>query len=367
MEQEKLQSTIFTLENELKKYDDKEFNLYFFVLDTKGNPSGTLRYIYQTAKTLADKGYKVTMLHQEKDFVGVADWLGEEYASLPHKNVEKENVEIGAADFLFIPEIYANVMSQTKNLPCKRVAILSNMNYLTEVIPVGVTWPNMGINEVVTTSKSYEATINDYFPDVRSHVVSPFIPEVFKKNDKPKNLIINCICKEPSDINKIIKPFFWKYPVYKWISFRDLRGLPQDVFAEALKDSALTIWVDDDTSFGLSLMESIKCGCLTFAKVPDNICDWMIDDKNTLNRAAIWFEDIQNLPNMIASVVRSWLIDDIPAEIDEEAGKFAGLYTKEEHVRQVEEVYINGLFSERQKELAEAIKQFKSGLNNTEK
>ena len=258
-------------------------------------------------------------------------------------------------------------MSQTKNLPCKRVAILSNMNYLTEVIPVGVTWPNMGINEVVTTSKSYEATINDYFPDVRSHVVSPFIPEVFKKNDKPKNLIINCICKEPSDINKIIKPFFWKYPVYKWISFRDLRGLPQDVFAEALKDSALTIWFEYDTSFGLSLTESIKCGCLTFAKVPDNICDWMIDDKNTLNRAAIWFEDIQNLPNMIASVVRSWLIDDIPAEIDEEAGKFAGLYTKEEHVRQVEEVYINGLFSERQKELAEAIKQFKSGLNNTEK
>ena len=193
MEQEKLQNTVFTLENELKKYEKKEFNVYFFVLDTKGNPSGTLRYIYQTAKTLADKGYKVTMLHQEKEFVGVADWLGEEFASLPHKNVEKENVEIGAGDFLFVPEIYANVMSQTKNLPCKRVVILSNLNYLTEVIPVGVTWNDMGINDVVTISKAYEATIKDYFPDVEAHVVSPYIPEAFKKNEKPKNLIVNCI------------------------------------------------------------------------------------------------------------------------------------------------------------------------------
>ena len=367
MEQEKLQNTVFTLENELKKYEKKEFNVYFFVLDTKGNPSGTLRYIYQTAKTLADKGYKVTMLHQEKEFVGVADWLGEEFASLPHKNVEKENVEIGAGDFLFVPEIYANVMSQTKNLPCKRVVILSNLNYLTEVIPVGVTWNDMGINDVVTISKAYEATIKDYFPDVEAHVVSPYIPEAFKKNEKPKNLIVNCICKNPSDINKVIKPFFWKYPVYKWVSFRDLRGLPQDTFAEALRDSALTIWIDDETSFGLSLIESIKCRCLTFAKVPDNVPEWMVDENNTLSKAAIWFDNIKNLPDMIAGVVRAWLVDNIPAEFEEEAAKIDALYTKDEHVKQVEETYVDGFFKERENEINEAIKQFKAQLNNDEK
>ena len=367
MEQEKLQTTIFTLENELKKYENKEFNVYFFVLDTKGNPSGTLRYIYQTAKSLADKGYKVTMLHQEKEFVGVADWLGEEYAALPHKNVEKENVEIGAADFVFIPEIYANVMSQTKNLPCKRVALLSNLGYLTEVIPVGVTWENMGIRDVVTTSKSFKTTIKDYFPDVNARVVAPFIPEIFKKNEKPKNLLINCICKNPSDINKIIKPFFWKYPIYKWVSFRDLRGLPQDVFAEALRDSAITIWIDDDSSFGLSLLESVKCGCLTLAKVPDNIADWMIDDTHTLDKSVIWFDDIQNVPDMVASIVRTWLIDEVPAELETEAERVRGLYSQREHEAQVVDVYINGIFKDRENEIKEAIEQFKAQLNNNEK
>ena len=66
------------------------------------------------------------MIHNEKDFIGVGDWLGEEYANLPHANVEKENVSISASDFLFIPEIFANVMMQTKKLPCKRVILVQN-------------------------------------------------------------------------------------------------------------------------------------------------------------------------------------------------------------------------------------------------
>lgn len=367
MDKEKLLGTIKTLTKELNKYEDNSFNVYFFVMDTKGNPSATLRYIYQTALTLQELGYNVAMLHQEKDFVGVGEWMGEKYASLKHYNVQKQNVDISPADFLFIPEIYANVMSQTKNLPCKRVAILTNMNYLTEIIPVGVTWGDMGIDEVVTSSEANQKAIIDYFPFVKSHIVSPYVPSVFRKPTKPQDLIINFLSREPSDINKIIKPFFWKYPLYKWVSFRDLRGLPQDVFADALREGAISIWIDDDTNFGMSLLEAVKCGSLTLAKVPKTLCDWMVDANGNLIDSVIWFDDLKRMPDVIASVVRTWINDEIPEEISESAKELDDLYTKEDHVAQVKETYVNHLFEGRKKELKEALTQFEAEANKEEK
>ena len=74
------------IQNEIDKIDKKENNIYFFVIDTKGNPSGSLEYIYKLANILKKNEYNVTMLYQEDEFVGVRDWLGDEYADLPHEN-----------------------------------------------------------------------------------------------------------------------------------------------------------------------------------------------------------------------------------------------------------------------------------------
>ena len=106
---------------EIEKIDKKENNVYFFVLDTKGIASGSLEYIYKLAMIAKNDGYNVSMLYQiEKgdEFVGVKDWLGEEYANLPHHNVASDEIEITPSDIIFIPEIFANVMNQTKKLPC---------------------------------------------------------------------------------------------------------------------------------------------------------------------------------------------------------------------------------------------------------
>ena len=158
------------VEENIKRIEDKDFNVYFYVLDTKGNPSGSLEYIYQTALTLQNLGYKVTMLHQDKDFVGVGEWLGEKYSEIPHKFVgteteqPDENIQISASDFLFIPEIFSHVMSQTKKLPCKRVIIMQNYNHLAEFMPVGVTPEMLKIFDIITTTKVQEGILHSYFP-----------------------------------------------------------------------------------------------------------------------------------------------------------------------------------------------------------
>ena len=125
------------IKEELSKIDKKENNVYFFVLDTEGYASGSLAYIYHLAKFAKDAGYKVSMLYQtdpvvkgqpEQEFVGVESWLGSEYSSIPHHDIQKEEVDISASDILFIPDIFGQVMNQTKKLPCKRIAIMQNFD-----------------------------------------------------------------------------------------------------------------------------------------------------------------------------------------------------------------------------------------------
>ena len=60
------------------------------------------------------------------------------------------------------------------------------------------------------------------------------------------------------------------------------------------------------------------------------------------------------------------MMDETPATIQENAEKLNGLYTKEQHIAEVKETYVNGLFAERAKELNMALTQFKAQLNNEE-
>ena len=138
---------------------------------------------------------------------GFRDWLGDAAADLPHHNIEKENVEISASDFLFIPEILSSVMSQTKTLPCKRVIILQNHSFMADFMPVGATPFDMNINEMVVTTKALKDIADEYFPGIKTHVVRPMISPVFRNNDTPKKLIINVVSRSQDDISRIVKPF----------------------------------------------------------------------------------------------------------------------------------------------------------------
>ena len=67
---------IENIEREISKIDKKENRIFFFVIDTKGVPSGSLEYIYNLALILKEEGYDVSMLHTEEEFVGVGAWCG---------------------------------------------------------------------------------------------------------------------------------------------------------------------------------------------------------------------------------------------------------------------------------------------------
>ena len=335
----------------LEKMENKSFNIYFFTIDSKGSPTAYVSYLYETAKYLKNLGYNVHMLHQENDFVGVESWLGPEYSNIPHHNIEKDKIDVSPCDFLFIPEIFSSVMSQTNKMPCKRIVIAQNLNYLTQVIPAGVSWSDYGIKDCVASCDYVKNEINKFFPKVDTYVVKPCIDEkIFNKSEMPKKLMFNIVSKESSDINQIVKPFFWKYPMYTWVSFRDLRNLPKETFAEYLKDAAFTIWYDRDTHFGYSAIEAMKCGSIVIGKIPENTPEWM-EENNELKNNGVWFYNVNDVHSLIAGAIESYITDNIPSNIYEEMDKVSNLYTTSEFEKNIKDVYVNNIFENRKKEL----------------
>lgn len=334
--------------------ENKDFTLYFFVIDSDNVPNGSMEYIYRMAKTLHDNGYKVKMVYQLENeytakelkklrqkeenidenrvFHGVGEWLGEEYANLPHSNILTSQWSVGPADFLFIPEVFSSLMKQTYkfNAPCKRIVVLHNYNYITEFIPFGDEWGTYGIYDVITNTQSNANDIQDIFPYVKTNILQPYISGDFRDPIKPQKLIVNLICKNPDDINRIMKQFYWRFPVYKFVSFRDIRNFPKKTFAEMLKESAITVWVDPETPFGESALEAMRCGNIVIGKVPERVPDWMTNPDGTLKDNGIWTYDINSIPQIIARVIGSWMQDKIPETILENMKETNKCFTEEE-------------------------------------
>ena len=351
---EREKEVIKRINNSIKIIEDNKFTLYFFVIDSKNIPNSTLSYIYEMAKTLHDDGFNVKMLYQLENeytegelysikkneeeidysrvFVGVKEWMGEEYAAIPHMNIAVEEWSVQPSDFLFIPEALSGLMFETykHKLPCKRDVIMNDYNHVTEFIPLGVEWKNYGIYDVITTTNKQAELIKTVFPYVEVSVIPPVIPDMFRKPLRPKKLVVNIIAKEQEDINRIIKPFYWKYPMYKFITFRELKNLPMEEYARRLSDGAITIWVDKNTSFGRSALEAMRCDNIVIGKIPEDIPEWMIDVEGNLKNNGIWTYNIKEIPDLLAKTIGSWMRNEIPDTILEEMNETNKKYIQSE-------------------------------------
>lgn len=365
MDEKKIALMRERIEEQISNIDNNNFSLYFYVVDTKGVPSGSLSYIYDIALGLKNMGYNVGMMHNEEEFVGVEEWLGKKYSELPHYNIEKNKIDISPSDIVFIPEVYSNVMTATRKLPCQRVAILQSFDKLTEFIPYGATWADLGVFKAITTTEANARRLSKYFPFVTTGVIRPKLSDVFTKPEGMKKLIVNVVTRDSSDVNKIVKNFFWEYPLYQWVAFRDLRGMNREDFSKALQEAAITVWVDNTTDFGYTPLEAMKCGSIVVGKVPEVAPEWMWSTEENvmeLTKGGIWFDNFNELPTILASVIRTWTMDGVPGVIQEEADKIVSAYTEGQQLNDIKTVIVDTFIKGRREEYETTLKT----LNKTE-
>jgi hypothetical protein len=122
MEEQKkqIETQISQLKEVIANLENKNFRLYFFTLDTKGNPTAGIANIYEHVKMLNELGYNACILHEKNDYKlrgdengqGIADWLGEKYANLPHASIEGQELLITPSDFIIIPEVFSTLWTK---------------------------------------------------------------------------------------------------------------------------------------------------------------------------------------------------------------------------------------------------------------
>jgi hypothetical protein len=295
---------------------EKLSRIYFMAQDTKGNVKASVRYIYQMAMTLKKNGYNAIILHEKPDYFGVSSWMGEEYMTeLDHRSIEGTSLEISPDDLIIIPEIYGFVMDQITKLPCGKIVLSQAFDHIFETLQPGQSWNQLGFYKCITTSNKQKELIESVMRNVSIDVIEPCISDNFKKNEFPPKTIINIHTRDPRDTANLIKSFYIKFPQYRWITFRDLRGLSEIEFADAMKDSFVSIWVDQTSSFGTFPLESMKMGIPVLGLVPDITPSWMNEDNG------LWVNNKTIIIDVLSDFIQNWLEDNLNPTLFEQMEK----------------------------------------------
>ena len=154
-------------------------------------------------------------------------------------------MKVGPEDVLVVPELFGHVMEQTKDMACTKVVLCQSYDYIFEMLQPGVQWINYGYTYAITTSETSKEYINSIFPQMNVSVISPNISSKFRDEELPGQPIIGIHTRDPRDTMKIVKTFYAKYPQFKWITFRDMRGMSVEFFANTLNEMCVGVWVDD--------------------------------------------------------------------------------------------------------------------------
>ena len=310
------QENISKLEQSIENMKNKTNRIYFLVQDTKGNAKGSVRYIYKMAMSLKESGYNSIILHEKPDYHGVTEWLGEKYMTeLRHVAIEGSNIEVAPEDLIIVPELYGFIMEQIKKLPCGKVVLCQSYDYIFDTLNPGDTWPRLGFHKCITTSERQKEWINNVMKNVSVEVIEPTISDVFVKPELPPKTIINVHTRDHRDTTNLIKAFYSRFPQYRWFTFRDLRGLSEEEFAERMKDAFVSVWIDNISAYGTFPLESMKMGVPVIGVVPNMVPEWMNENNG------VWINNQNMVVDVIADYIQNWLEDNINPNLKGEIEK----------------------------------------------
>ena len=100
-------------------------------------------------------------------------------------------------------------------------------------MPYVAQWGDFGIMEGITNSDYQAAELNESFPYVnleRLHHLSLN----FSVRQMNQERWLNIFLKTSLTSRRLLKPFYWKYPMFKWVSFKELRNLSKEDFAKGI-------------------------------------------------------------------------------------------------------------------------------------
>lgn len=288
------------LESALGRLESSENVVYFLTYDTKNNPRAAVKHIYDLALTLKKNGTPAKILVEDKTYTGVEGWLGDKYKELEVVSIKEDKVELKIDDILVVPEYYGNTLQQLANVRCVKVLLVQQKEYMYETLPIGSRFSDYGFDKVITTTEASKKYISEYFPESLIFIIPPIIGDNFKPIELPLKPYVAISCRDRVLHRRLISEFYLKYPQLRWITFKDMVQMNYDEFATSLKECMVSLWVDDESTFGTFPLESMKCNVPVIGKIPDTEPDWMGEN-------GMWSYDSNKLVEILSSYITAWI------------------------------------------------------------
>jgi glycosyltransferase involved in cell wall biosynthesis len=338
------------------KNDESKF---LFFITKSDNPAASVYEMYYHANVVKNMGFQVIMLTDEDEYE-IPYWVDEELVDLEHKPMSKAKINVGPEDILVIPEIFSNVMEETKNLPCLRVGLLQSVDYMVNGLVPSVDWSNFNIKNVITTSQSLKTFMEEFYGlnkfNIKTYNLG--LPEYFYSDESPKRPVITVVGRNPNEISKLIKLFYAKYPQYGWVTFDSMiteskppRALTRKEYADRLRKNFAAVWVDRIASFGTLPLEAMASGCIPIALVPDITPEYLLEEDEEGNsqyveNSGVWTADYYSLPTLIGDTLTKYLDDTIEDKVYDKMKSIAGQYTQKQSAVEIASIY-KGFIEER--------------------
>lgn len=291
---------IIKLKESLNRLENNESIVYFLTYDTKNNPRASVKYIYDLCLTLKNNGVNAKILVEDNTYNGVKNWLGDRYDSLEIVSIKDDKIELRLEDTIVVPEYYSNILEQIKNIKCVKVMLVQQKDYIFENLPIGSRWSDFGFDRVITTTNGTKNYLKEIFPESLIYIIPPIIDDVFTPTNKPIKPYIAISCRDRILHRRIISEFYLKFPQLRWITFRDMVQFTYDDFANNLKECMVSLWVDDESTFGTYPLESMKCEVPVIGKIPKLEPDWLSEN-------GLWTYDEYKIVEILGQYVLSWI------------------------------------------------------------
>ena len=326
---------------------------FLFVIPESQSPVASVYEIYFHATVVKNLGYDVVIMVERGDYVPPT-WIEKELTNHKHMSMADPKLTVGPEDVMVIPEVYSNVMEQTKNLPCLRVGLLQSVDYMVSSLIPGTDWASFGVYDVITTSQTLKELLETFYGqgkfDIKTYNIG--IPEYFERSTIPQKPVISVIGRNANEISKFVKLFFAKYPQYNWVTFDPMvtkSKPPQPMrrvdFAKRLQSNFAAVWIDRIASFGTFPLECMKSGTIPICLKPDVMPEYMIErDENgvavkAVDGAGVWTENYYDLPVLTGDVLVKFLDDNISPELYESMEKVASKYNQADSEARLVEIY----------------------------
>lgn len=337
---------------------NNNFNVYLYVPSIPENVySMAVEEIYNICFFLRKNNinaFLITGEDEKEPEYKIPSYLSDELKNVPHLSPKKDNINVSPTDVLIVPEFFVNVMHQISDakIQCEKIVLCQSQTYMLDSLPPNHTWAAWGFNTVLTTSQELKDFIqrnSRVSYNIETYKIG--IPDYFKPN-KIKKPIIMYFSRTDSDIKKVSKMFFMKYPELSWVLFERMQGaeafISRKELADKMGEIPFLLWLDRDSGFGTLPLEAMKSGAVVIGLVSDLQKPYMKADDT-----AIWSDSLEVIAEQLGVVVKEWMVDNVPEIVYENMQKISSEYTVENHEKTLIEAFSN--INENRKKLIEQL------------